>query len=228
MLLVLSNAQSELSPLEIGVHTLEAVRLGTRWTGGGLTEYTRQIGKSKSYITEVRQAAEVWKAVSGSTGRTLSLLDKARHLFLIHAAPQDTWPLLVEAMLTGGWGREDTEAAVKRVNDLLAAVPGWWTVDRLSVTRRAGCSHVHHTGRTTEELKPLSLKSLLQICYRLSASATGFATSSRRICSSHSISLSRCSCRRNPRQLWSFSLITYHSVTLSHSLCSYRLRTTNL
>jgi hypothetical protein len=185
MQLVLSNAQSELSPLEIGVHVLEAVGLGEHGRGkeGGLSEYARQIGKSRPYVSQVRSAAEVHEAVKTVSQLTVLLdfasliVDKAQHLSVIHKAPADTWPLLVDALLANDWTVKDTEAAVKRVKDLLAAVPGWWTVDRPSVARRAGCSHVHHTGHTTEELKPLSLKSLLQICYRLSASATGFATS---------------------------------------------------
>jgi hypothetical protein len=46
MLLVLSNAQSELSPLEIGVHALEAVGLGVnQWSGRGLSEYASRSGK---------------------------------------------------------------------------------------------------------------------------------------------------------------------------------------
>ena len=48
MQLVLSNAQSELSPLEIGVYALEAVGLGVnQWSGRGLSGDAEQIGKSK-------------------------------------------------------------------------------------------------------------------------------------------------------------------------------------
>jgi hypothetical protein len=61
MQLVLSNAQSELSPLEIGVHALEAIGLGIGGKGqkGGLSAYAEKIGKSHSYVVHVRQAAEV-------------------------------------------------------------------------------------------------------------------------------------------------------------------------
>jgi hypothetical protein len=88
MLLVLSNAQSELSPLEIGVHALEAVGLGEHGRGkeGGLSEYARQIGKSQPYVTQVRQAAEVLKSAKTIT-QVMVLLDKAKHLAAIHSAP---------------------------------------------------------------------------------------------------------------------------------------------
>jgi len=39
-------------------------------------------------------------------------------------------------MLSNEWTVDDTEKAVKRVKDLLAAIPDWWTVDRLSVLER--------------------------------------------------------------------------------------------
>ncbi len=133
MQLVLSNAQSELSPLEIGVHALEAVTLGIGGREkGGLSEYARQIGKGRTYVTQVRNAAEVLKAVKPFS-QLNGLLDKAQHLNAVHLAPSDTWPFLVDALLTNDWTVDDTEKAVKRVKDLLAAIPGWWTVDRQSI-----------------------------------------------------------------------------------------------
>jgi hypothetical protein len=54
MQLVLSNAQSELSPLEIGVHALEAVGLGVnQWSGRGLSGDAEQIGKSKGSVAKL-------------------------------------------------------------------------------------------------------------------------------------------------------------------------------
>jgi len=137
MQLVLSNAQSELSPLEIGIHALEAVGLGEHGKGkeGGLSEYARQIGKDGGYIRHLRLAVEVYRTVNFVSWAT-KLLDKAKHLAAIHSAPQDIWHLLVEAMLEGEWSKDDTEKIVKRVNDLLAAIPGWWTVDRQSILER--------------------------------------------------------------------------------------------
>jgi hypothetical protein len=182
MQLVLSNAQSELSPLEIGVHALEYVTVSAGGAGnkGGLREYARQIGKQHQHIVRYRQAAIVLRATKESGTITFHFLSKAEHLAAIHSAPQDIWHLLVEAMLEGEWSKDDTEKIVKRVNDLLTAIPDWWTVDRLSVLERdepdvATCIALD---ALLKAVKPFSqLKSLLQICYRLSASATGFATS---------------------------------------------------
>lgn len=53
MQLVLSNAQGELSPLEIGIHALKAVPLskGGRGQTGGLSEYAEKIGRSSAALT---------------------------------------------------------------------------------------------------------------------------------------------------------------------------------
>jgi hypothetical protein len=107
---------------------------GGRGKRGGLNEYARQIGKDGGYIRKLRLAAEVYKSVEKSVARATGLLDKAKHLSAIHAAPQDTWPLLVDEMLKGGWRADDTEKVVKRVKELLGVIPeGWTTIDRLSV-----------------------------------------------------------------------------------------------
>lgn len=89
---------------------------------GGLSEYARQIGKSQPYISRVRQAAEVFKIVKPITW-VMGLLDKAKHLAAVHLAPEDTWTLLVEHLLADSWTVDETEKAVKRVKDLLAAIP---------------------------------------------------------------------------------------------------------
>jgi ParB-like chromosome segregation protein Spo0J len=112
ILLVLSNAQSELSPLEIGIHALKAIGLGEHGRGkeGGLSEYAQQIGKSQQYVSQVRQAAEVLKAVK-TTSQLVVLLYKSQHLAAIHKAPEDTWALLVEHLLSDQWSVEETTQA---------------------------------------------------------------------------------------------------------------------
>jgi len=76
MQLVLSHAQSELSPLEIGRYALGYIELADAGRGkkGGISEYARQIGKSQPYISQVRQAAEVLKAVKTITHPQFRLL----------------------------------------------------------------------------------------------------------------------------------------------------------
>jgi hypothetical protein len=94
-----------------------------------------QIGKTHQYVTQVRQAAEVLAAVKPFS-QLNGLLDKAQHLNAVHLSPSDTRPLLVEHLLADDWTVKDTDAAVKRVKDLLEVIPEWWTVDRLSVLKR--------------------------------------------------------------------------------------------
>lgn len=126
MTLVLSNAQSELSPLEIGVHALKAVPLGKRGrgnTGDGSRGYAKRIGKTERYVGQVRAAAEVLEAVKAEVDFSL-LLDKAQHLSAIHSADPTLWPLLVQTMLDKGWSAADTEHWVKAVNEF--DVPDRW------------------------------------------------------------------------------------------------------
>lgn len=130
MQLVLSNAQGELTPLEIGVHALTAVPLsgGGRGVTGGLSEYARQIGRAREYITRLRDAANVLQAVQTCTpgyGFSLSdLTDKAKHLYEISRADESLWPLLVRHMLDGGWSAADAEYHVKRIAEF--QIPEQW------------------------------------------------------------------------------------------------------
>lgn len=131
MQLGLGNVQGELSPLEIGRHVLGAVEPGERGRGnvGGLGEYGRQVGKTTGYITQVRQAAEVFGITEKMFSQLNIFLDKAQHLSAIHGAPRELWPLLVEWIITpNGNGNapsaKQTEELVKQVNKF--NVPQTW------------------------------------------------------------------------------------------------------
>jgi len=63
-----------------------------------MSEYAEQIGKSHQYVTQVRQAAEVLKAVKASS-RLDALLNKTWRLVAVYAAPADIWALLVDALI---------------------------------------------------------------------------------------------------------------------------------
>ena len=86
--LVLENTQSELSPLEIGMHALEYVSKskGGRGKKGGIREYAKTIGKDRSHITRYRQAAIVVTALKETGASMHQFVDKAQHLAAIHAA----------------------------------------------------------------------------------------------------------------------------------------------
>jgi hypothetical protein len=54
MLLVLCNAQGELSPLELGIHVLQAVAKGGKGRGkkGGIRASAEQVGKKQTSLGE--------------------------------------------------------------------------------------------------------------------------------------------------------------------------------
>ena len=99
MQLVLGNVQGELRPIEIGVHALQVVELGEPGRGkeGGIKEYARQLGRSHTYIIQIRQAAEVLSAIKWVSQLT-HFLDKAQHLAAIHKADEGLWQILVDKM----------------------------------------------------------------------------------------------------------------------------------
>lgn len=135
MQLALGNAQDGLSPLEIGIHALRVISLsgGGRGKNGGLAEYAEQMAKSKMYISQVRQAAEVFNIIKNSKVDFTVLSNKAQHLAAIHKAPADLWPALVAEMLDREWSAKETESEIKKVNSLLDSIPTWWSLDKSSI-----------------------------------------------------------------------------------------------
>ena len=122
MRLVTSNAQGELSPLEIGVHALHAVKEGKRGRGNrgdGLTAYAERVGRSQPFVSQMRAAAGVYTEIHKLTNEfPPELIDKATHLYEISRAPRDEWSGLVAALVEHGW----TVAVVKeRVGRLAEA-----------------------------------------------------------------------------------------------------------
>ena len=116
MQLILGNVQGELRPIEIGIHALQAVELseGGRSVTGGISEYARRVGKTKQYVSQLREAAEVLGVVKQSS-QVDSFLDKAQHLAAIHKADEELWQILVDKMLDAKWSAEDTRYWVGRV-----------------------------------------------------------------------------------------------------------------
>lgn len=80
MQLVLCNTQSELHPLEEGIHALNSGMNGS--------EYARQIGKPQTTIADKIKAARVYSV----NARALDCIrDSWRNLAEIHAAPKWLW-----------------------------------------------------------------------------------------------------------------------------------------
>ena len=63
---------------------------------GGLREYARRVGRAQPRVTEWVQAARV---ATQTDTLTYQLFDLTTHLAAIHAAPQELWPVFVEARL---------------------------------------------------------------------------------------------------------------------------------
>jgi hypothetical protein len=80
-----------------------------------LTEYAKVIGKSQQAVSKFREAAEVYTELHNLSCEVGSLIDKATHLFELHTAPPETWPLLAKAMLDGDWSVKDTHYNVEQI-----------------------------------------------------------------------------------------------------------------
>lgn len=123
MQLVLGNTQGELSPLEIGMHALKAVPLseGGRGKRGGLREYAERAGFGAESLRQWRAAADV-----ANTAKTSwqYIADRVSHLYEISKAPRESWPLLVERLISKDWTVADTSHEVDQLRKF--SVPAEW------------------------------------------------------------------------------------------------------
>lgn len=131
MQLVLSNAQGELSPLEIGIHALKAVPSEQGKVGGGLTAYAERIGRDRSVLSKWRSAASVYDALRAMLHEVPK--DRPHHLHEISKAPPSTWPALVATLVKRGWTVAETAAEVKTVQqfDIPDTHAYWLPLERL-------------------------------------------------------------------------------------------------
>jgi hypothetical protein len=104
-----------LSPLEIGIHALKYVEMseGGRGKKGGLSEYAREIGKAQSTMSELKNAAQVYKVIAQAIGLpVISLLDKSKHLSHISKTPPQYWQQLTDLLVEREWSVKQTEVIV--------------------------------------------------------------------------------------------------------------------
>jgi hypothetical protein len=110
MALVTSNSQSELTPLERGLHALGATVKGD--PEKGVRAYAGRVGRTQQIVAREVAAARVWKAYNlGCKQAPIDLSAKA--LAEIHAAPEWLWPALVERLVVDGWTVEVTRKQVE-------------------------------------------------------------------------------------------------------------------
>jgi ParB/RepB/Spo0J family partition protein len=117
MALATSNNQGELAQLEYGLHAVEiAPKKGGKGNKGSeRIDYAGSIGKSKSYVSQAVGAAKVANTVKEFSPLN-TLLNKAQHLYAIHAADPSLWPVIVPHMVKD-WTVADTEHWVGKVNE---------------------------------------------------------------------------------------------------------------
>jgi hypothetical protein len=133
MQLILSNSQSELSALEVGIHARGAAEkeLGGKGKKGGLSEYARAIGRSTAYVSQVRAAAEVFASVPQTLKTSKGFREKTYHLTEIYAAPEWLRPALVAKVQTEDWTVESTRKAVQSVKDV-PEPPAWTDREKIA------------------------------------------------------------------------------------------------
>jgi protein gp37 len=113
MALVTSNAQSELTPLERGLHALGATEKGKK--GKSVNAYAERVKRPQRSVQIEVEAARVAKV----SACVLTSLDKLwRHLAEIHAAPQWLRPALVDRLIVDGWTVDAARKQAQRVAEL--------------------------------------------------------------------------------------------------------------
>jgi ParB/RepB/Spo0J family partition protein len=146
MQLVLANAQSELSPLERGIHALAATEKG-KHNGKSISAYAAAVGSDERTVRRWVAAAEVAKKSGTGAGFPG---EYTVHLAEIHSAPQHCWPALVERLISKGWSVGETKGAVRAVTSVRPprGYESLFAIDRLQ--------DIAARGENTEEVvKPL-------------------------------------------------------------------------
>jgi hypothetical protein len=127
MALVTSNAQSELSALERGLHALHTTEKGSK-LGRSVAAYAKEIGRPVATVSWETSAAAVYEAVSSHEETAPNV--GARHLAEIHAAPRWLWPALVDRL-------QAENLPVVRLREIVAELKG--VPEPLSVFDTAKC-----------------------------------------------------------------------------------------
>jgi protein gp37/ParB-like chromosome segregation protein Spo0J len=112
MQLALANAQSGLTPLELGRHAFQATTKYGANGGRSIAKYAEERGHAKE--DTVREQIWAWEVFDESRN-VPGLEKKFIHLVIIHRAPREHWGELAERMVDEGWTVELTKAAVKKL-----------------------------------------------------------------------------------------------------------------
>ena len=123
MALLSSNAQGELSSIEIGLHAF-GIGKGDKWSGPKGKAYAAVIGKSAGAISQWKAAAEVFVFCRDTVKFSqLNLIGKmSTHLYAIHDLPRCCWQTACEWMLEKECTVEKVQEQVSRTNAALKKV----------------------------------------------------------------------------------------------------------
>lgn len=116
MQLLLCNTQTGLTALERGLHALNCIALsgGGKGNEGGLREYARRVGCSKSEISRLRQAAEVFKVSPRGDSKEVS----TRVLSELHKLPEPEWKPTLRKAIDQEWTVAKTIDKVKEMRGI--------------------------------------------------------------------------------------------------------------
>lgn len=142
MLLVTSNAQSELTPLERGLHALGATEKGKH--GKSVRAYADAVGRPERTVSLEVAAARV--ASSHTRANLADLVEHTRHLAEIHAAPRWLWSALVSSLVANGWTVERIRQVVKSLSDT-PEPPKWADATQIAERVVGGTSKSSEIGR---------------------------------------------------------------------------------
>jgi hypothetical protein len=87
------------------LHALAATEKGKH--GKSVAAYAKRVGRPEDTVRHEVQAAEV--AQVRPQGRISDLLDRAKHLTMIHAGPEQCWKALVERLIRDEWAKSTLE-----------------------------------------------------------------------------------------------------------------------
>jgi ParB-like chromosome segregation protein Spo0J len=108
-----SNKQSQLGTLEIGLHALRVVEIARGRRGFGLAAYAKQMALKPQAISRYRQAAEVYEAVRSQVEFTSRVRDLGEHLAIIHKLDHGKWAGMAKQVHDEHLSVADVKAIVK-------------------------------------------------------------------------------------------------------------------
>lgn len=143
MELVLSNQQSELTPLERGKHAWEAVQKYSRF-GWSVSDYARRINTTPANVTQLVNAYEVYFECLTRVKHLDNLTSK--HLRIIAGADRQDWPWLCEMAVKNELSTRVLEEAVAEAKKITVPQELSEWLDQTELRKQAAADLQRKTG----------------------------------------------------------------------------------